>query len=266
MKRHLFHLVDRSPWPFLTAFSLLFMTTGTVMYMHFYLFGGYLAMIGFIMLVITLVAWWRDVIRESTYLGYHSTAVQRGLKIGFILFIASEIMFFAAFFWAFFHSSLVPSIWVGAEWPPVGLSVFSPYGVPLLNTLILLTSGASITWAHRAVLGKLYEYAVGGFVATITLAILFILMQLQEYVSAPFGISDGVYGSAFYMLTGLHGLHVIVGTIFLIVCFIRFMQKHLTPGHHLGFEFAAWYWHFVDVVWLFLYFSVYCWGNWIVIN
>lgn len=234
------------------------------MYMHFYLFGGFLAFGGLIMLVLTLIGWWRDVIRESTDLGYHPRPVQRGLRFGFILFIVSEVMFFIAFFWAFFHSGLSPSVWIGAEWPPVGLAVFSPYGVPLLNTLILLTSGASITWAHKALLGKLYHYAIGGFMVTIYLAIIFILMQLQEYITAPYGISDGVYSSAFYMLTGLHGLHVIIGLIFLIVSFSLLLKKHFSPTHHLAFEFAAWYWHFVDVVWLFLYFSVYCWGNWVV--
>lgn len=172
-------------------------------------------------------------------MGYHADHVQRGLKIGFLLFIVSEIMFFFAFFWAFFHAGLAPSIWVGAEWPPSGLSVFKPYGVPLLNTLILLTSGASVTWAHRAILGKIYDHALGGFVTTIGLAILFILAQLQEYVTAPYGISDGIYGSAFYMLTGLHGVHVIVGMLFLTVCFIRLVQKQFSPEHHLGFEMAA---------------------------
>lgn len=273
--RHLYHLVDNSPWPFFLSIGLFFFATSFGMFLHFYSFSGKLVIICFFFIILVLFFWWRDVIRESTYLGLHTRVVQQGLRVGFLLFIVSEVFFFFAFFWAFFHNSLCPSIWVGGFWPPLGLKVFSVMGVPFLNTMILLTSGVAVTLVHWTLVireedwnEKRYgreDFFIGYFNHTIVLGLLFILMQFREYLHASFSISDGIYGSVFYLLTGLHGFHVIVGLLFLLVCYVRFFFYHFTSSHHLGFEFAIWYWHFVDVVWLFLFLFVYCWGNWSVL-
>lgn len=275
MSRHVhkFHLVDPSPWPLFAAFSSLSVTIGGVLYMHFFKDGFKLLILGLIGLILILSLWWRDVIRESTFQNHHTDKVQNGLRIGFIAFILSEVMFFLAFFWAFFHSSISPAIEIGCVWPPIGLKVFSPFQVPLLNTIILLTSGATITLTHYYLLAGERDLAYRAFGATIGLAILFTFFQGLEYFEAPFSISEGIYGSVFFMATGFHGFHVIIGTIFITVSFIRYALGHYYPHlasilpandrwvTHLGFEFAAWYWHFVDVVWLFLYIFIYFWGN-----
>jgi len=259
--RHGYHLVNASPWPLLTSVALFGLTIGGVLNFHFFSKGSLLLLLSFFFVIFCAVLWWRDVIREGTAEGFHSSYVQKGLRYGMLLFILSEVMFFLGFFWAFFHSSLAPSIEIGSIWPPVGISVFSPWRVPLLNTLVLLLSGASITWAHYALICKKKEEAIHSILVTICLALFFTGLQLAEYYEAPYRISDGVYGSTFYMATGFHGFHVIIGTIFIIVCFYRYIAGHFTPEHHFGFEAAAWYWHFVDVVWLFLYISIYYWGN-----
>jgi cytochrome c oxidase subunit 3 len=260
-QKHPFHLVDPSPWPIFGSLGALASTLGGVMYMHSFVGGGSLLTLGLTMLLYTMFVWWRDVIRESTFEGHHTSMVQLGLRYGMILFIVSEVMFFLAFFWAFFHSSLAPAVEIGAIWPPKGIEVLDPWGVPFLNTLILLSSGAAVTWAHHAILAGLKQQAVYGLVATILLAIVFTLFQGMEYVEAPFTISDGIYGSTFFLATGFHGFHVIIGTIFLTICCIRQYLGHFTQKHHFGFEAAAWYWHFVDVVWLFLFVSIYWWGG-----
>ena len=260
-QKHPFHLVDPSPWPIFGSLGALASTIGGVMYMHSFVGGGLLCSLGLTMLLYTMFVWWRDVIRESTYEGHHTSLVQLGLRYGMILFIVSEIMFFFAFFWAFFHSSLSPTIDIGAVWPPKGIDVLDPWGIPFLNTLILLSSGAAVTWAHHAILAGLKEQAIYGLLATVLLAIVFTGFQGMEYVEAPFTISDGIYGSTFFLATGFHGFHVIIGTIFLAICCIRQYMGHFTQKHHFGFEAAAWYWHFVDVVWLFLFVSIYWWGG-----
>jgi cytochrome c oxidase subunit 3 len=262
MKRHLYHLVDKSPWPLTSSFGTFFLALGLVLYMHRIEYGMLILLIGFFVLISSMYVWWRDVVRESTYQGNHTLIVQKGLKIGFILFIGSEIMFFSGFFWAFFHHSLSTSIFVGAVWPPVNINPLNPWGVPLLNTALLLLSGFSITWVHFALIAGNSKAANYGFLVTLFLAVAFTLLQIMEYLDAPFNITDSGYGSAFYSLTGLHGAHVIIGTIFIFVCYLRFLNAHFTTKHHLGFEFASWYWHFVDVVWLFLYVFVYIWGSW----
>jgi cytochrome c oxidase subunit 3 len=260
--RHLFHLVDRSPWPLFSSIAVLFITMGFALYIHRIENGFLIFFFGLLLLIVVLIVWWRDVIRESTHQGNHTLVVQRGLRIGFMLFIASEIMFFAGFFRAYFHSSLVPSIELGAVWPPVNIVPLSPWSIPMLNTAILLVSGFSITWVHFALIYGHTIQVVYAFIVTLVLAITFTGLQINEYFNAPFNISDSVFGSTFFALTGLHGLHVIIGTIFISVCFGRFLLAHFTRKHHLGFEFASWYWHFVDVVWLFLYVFVYIWGSW----
>ncbi len=261
IQRHPYHLVDPSPWPLVSAVSCLVTAIGAAMFMHSYQYGNYILSLGFFMVISSMVVWWRDVIREATFDGHHTKIVQLGLRMGMILFIVSEIMFFFAFFWAFFHSSLAPAIEIGAIWPPLSIEPFNPWGIPLLNTLILLLSGATVTWAHHEILVGRKEPAKLSLFLTLLLAITFTGFQVYEYLEASFSISDGIYGSTFYMATGFHGFHVIIGTIFLAICFIRLGRNHFTKKHHFGFEAAAWYWHFVDVVWLFLFVSVYWWGN-----
>ena len=258
---HPFHIVDPSPWPYQVAFAAFQMLLGLTLYMHFYQKG--LTIFFFSLLATTLgtCLWWRDVVREGTYEGQHTVSVQSGLRSGMALFIVSEIMLFFAFFWAYFHSSLSPAIQIGAVWPPKGIEVINPWLIPLLNTTLLLTSGASLTWAHSAMIGGYRLETIAGLILTIIFASVFTAFQVYEYTNAPFDLSDGIYGSTFYMLTGLHGFHVIVGTLFLGVSLYRLVQHHFTIGNHIGFECSAWYWHFVDVVWIFLFLVVYIWGE-----
>jgi quinol-cytochrome oxidoreductase complex cytochrome b subunit/heme/copper-type cytochrome/quinol oxidase subunit 3 len=378
--KHPYHLVTSSPWPFLISLSLLAVTVGMVMFFHRFTGSSFVLTTGLVTLGLIMVCWFRDIVREGTFEGHHTLMVQRGLKFGMILFIVSEVCFFFSFFWGFFHSSLSPAIQIGGIWPPKGIEVFNPWEIPLLNTLILLTSGVSVTWAHYAVrseftrflwtndgnkslnqkffgvvvhtlfhtelyfpayfrsiftkgvssLGAYRFFALGvrkplqpivftpfyetlttlnfmlsfseallkapsfkAFLSpsndltfknnlvyrynmffkrsrhalllalgvTIGLGLIFTVIQFFEYKHATFTIADSVYGSTFYLTTGFHGLHVIVGTIFLIVCFFRAYSYHFTVNHHIGLESAIWYWHFVDVVWLGLYISIYHWGG-----
>lgn len=260
-QRHGFHLVDPSPWPLISAFSALMFTFGLVMYMHGYAFGSFLFKFGFLMLLFMMFVWWRDVVREATYEGQHTLAVQSGLKMGMLLFIASEAMFFFGFFWALGHFSFNAALEIGGVWPPFQLEVLPPFQIPFLNTVILLTSGATVTWAHHAIVSGIKYQAILGLSLTIFLAIIFTGLQAYEYISASFTMSDGVYGSIFYLLTGFHGFHVLVGTCFLTVCLYRVYKNHFTREHHFGFEAAAWYWHFVDIVWLLLFVTLYVWGS-----
>lgn len=260
-QRHAFHLVDPSVLPFITAISALSLTLGSVLFFHGYSGGLESTYFGLFGVLTCMFLWWRDVVRESTLEGHHTNIVQLGLRYGMILFIVSEVMFFFAFFWAFFAAALAPVIEIGSIWPPKGINVFDPIEVPLLNTLILLCSGATVTYAHHAITCGNKVEAVFGLVLTVVLAVIFTGFQAFEYVSADFTISDGIYGSTFYMATGFHGFHVAIGTIFLTVCLIRLSLNHFTVQHHFGFEAAAFYWHFVDVVWLFLYVAVYFWGG-----
>jgi len=224
---------------------------------------------GALIVLYTFVGWWRDVIREAEYQGYHTRVVQISHRYGMILFIASEVMFFVAWFWAYFSTALFPADvhqivrgdLFGHVWPPKGIETFDPWHLPLLNTLILLTSGTTVTWAHHALLENDREGLKWGLICTILLGALFTCVQGYEYSHAHFNYSGHIYGATFFMATGFHGAHVLIGTMFLIVCLARALKGHFTPTHHLGFEFAAWYWHFVDVVWLFLFICIYVWGS-----
>nr|UDP55427.1 cytochrome c oxidase subunit 3 [Schizostauron trachyderma] len=258
---HSYHLVDPSPWPLVGAFGGFMLTSGLVLYMHKFNGGWTLLITGFCTIFYVMYTWWRDIIREATFEDQHSVVVQKGLRLGMILFIVSEIMFFFAFFWAFFHSSIAPSYNIGGVWPPKAISTISTYTIPLTNTFILLSSGATVTWSHHALIARAKKHTLVSLFLTIILAALFTCLQGLEYVNAPFNISDGVYGSCFYMATGFHGFHVFVGTIALIVSFVRIVLNHFTNKHHFGFESAIWYWHFVDVVWLFLFINVYWWSS-----
>nr|APX40179.1 cytochrome c oxidase subunit 3 [Cryptocephalus quadripunctatus] len=258
-KNHPFHLVDYSPWPIISAMGTLTMMVGLIQWFH--QFNYNLLLIGLLINILVSIQWWRDITRESTFQGQHTIKVSMGMRWGMILFITSEILFFISFFWSFFHNSLSPSIELGLNWPPKGIQPFNPLEIPLLNTLILLTSGLSVTWAHHSLMENNYNKTIQGLAMTVILGMYFTILQGFEYIEAPFTISDSVYGSSFFMATGFHGLHVIIGTTFLMVCLIRLFLNHFSNIHHFGFEAAAWYWHFVDVVWLFLYISIYWWGS-----
>jgi len=260
-QQHSFHLVDPSPWPLVSSISALMLTFGGVLYMHGYVGGNFLLQFGLYMILCMMFCWWRDIIREGTLEGQHTSTVQIGLRFGMLLFIISEVMFFFAFFWAFFHSSFNPSPAIGGVWPPSFLTILDPWKIPLFNTILLLSSGASVTWAHHSIVWGSKSQACASLIVTILLAIIFTFLQGLEYVTSPFSISDSVYGSTFYMATGFHGFHVFVGTCFLFVCLLRLYINHFTREHHFGFEAAAWYWHFVDVVWLFLFLTIYWWGS-----
>nr|AJW76348.1 cytochrome c oxidase subunit 3 [Cylindraustralia sp. HS-2014] len=256
---HPFHMVDYSPWPLTGAIGALVMVSGLAKWFHS--FSMNLFIIGFIITILTSIQWWRDITREGTFQGLHTSKVTSGLRWGMILFIISEVFFFISFFWAFFNSSLAPNVELGILWPPLGIDPFNPFQIPLLNTAILLSSGVTITWAHHSLMEANHSQCMQSLGLTIILGIYFTILQAYEYIEAPFTIADSVYGSTFFVATGFHGLHVIIGTTFLSVCFIRHTMNHFSQNHHFGFEAAAWYWHFVDVVWLFLFVSIYWWGG-----
>ena len=269
-KHHDYHLVDPSPWPIIGATATFIMAVGAIMWMH----GAqpWIMLLGALGVLYTMFMWWRDVVIEA-HRGDHTRIVQLHLRYGMILFIASEVMFFVAWFWAFFDASLFADEAIqasrvevtGGAWPPKGVEVFDPWHLPLLNTLILLTSGTTVTWAHHALIHNDRKSLIWGLALTILLGLMFTGIQAYEYAHAAFAFSrnngGNIYGSTFFMATGFHGFHVIIGTIFLIVCFFRALAGHFRPDQHFGFEAAAWYWHFVDVIWLFLFACIYVWGS-----
>ena len=260
-KTHPYHLVDPSPWPVYAATNSLVLVVGLVGAIHSFTGGGLVFVYGLVNTLLVSALWWRDVIREGTYGGYHTVEVQRGLSLGFGLFLVSEVMFFFSFFWAFFYLALNPSLEIGGVWPPTGIIPMSATGIPLLNTVLLVWSGFTLTYAHNRLIAQDLSRHLLGMLWTLLLGVIFLGLQAYEYWVAQFDISDGVYGSCFYLLTGFHGLHVILGFVFLLVNTVRASAWHFYAGQHLGVTFGAWYWHFVDVVWLGLYFVVYVWGN-----
>jgi cytochrome c oxidase subunit III len=273
-KTHQYHILPPSIWPLLGAFSALALAIGGVMWMHKSPAGGTVFYVGLAAVIATAYLWWRDVVREANA-GDHTPVVSLHLRYGMILFIASEVMFFVGWFWSWFSFSLFPQVLsvadkvvtvggegVTAQWPPKGLEVIDPFGFPLLNTLILLCSGTTVTYAHHALIHGDRKGLINGLWATVVLGAVFSFIQGFEYAHAPFHFAGLNYGASFFMATGFHGFHVLIGTIFLAVCLIRAYRGDFTPRQHFGFEAAAWYWHFVDVVWLFLFVSVYVWGGW----
>jgi len=271
---HDYHLVDPSPWPLIGSISAFLTAVGAIMWMKgmpvFGLkAGAYVFGAGFMGILYVMAAWWADVIKEAEHGGYHTRVVQISHRYGMILFIASEVMFFVAWFWAYFDASLFANEaqqyarveFTGGHWPPKGTEVFDPWHLPLLNTLILLTSGTTVTWAHHALLHDDRDGVKKGLLLTVLLGALFSFVQVYEYMHAAFGFQGSIYGATFFMATGFHGFHVIIGTIFLTVCLLRAYAGDFTPRKHVGFEAAAWYWHFVDVVWLFLFAAIYVWGQ-----
>jgi len=257
-QNHPFHLVSSRPWPILISFRIFNNLIYIIRWFHnlYHYPPLYLSLPN---TLICIYLWWRDICRESTYQGCHSTYVIKGLKIGIILFIISEVLFFISFFWSYFHSALAPNIEIGQLWPPKGITPFNPLDIPLINTIILISSGLTVTWSHHALIIKNLTERKKSLFLTILLGIYFSLLQLFEYIRSSFRMADSIYGSTFFIATGFHGIHVIIGTLFLLICLIRLYKLHFSPYHHFGLEAAAWYWHFVDVVWLFLFISIYWW-------
>jgi len=266
-KQHDYHLVNPSPWPLVGAMSAFATAIGAIFWMHAAGDAGFpwwrvVFFAGVAGILYTFYEWWSDVVREANG-GDHTPVVQLHLRYGMILFIASEVMFFVAWFWAFFNAALYPESFpeTGGIWPPKGIEVLDPFVFPLMNTLILLLSGTTVTWAHHALLEGDRQGLKQGLWCTVLLGVFFSCVQAYEYHHASFAYAGNIYGATFFMATGFHGFHVLVGTIFLTVCLIRAYAGHFTPRQHFGFEAAAWYWHFVDVVWLFLFLCIYVWGT-----
>jgi cytochrome c oxidase subunit 3 len=265
---HPYHMVEPSPWPIVGSISALILVTGGLMYMHEIKGGPWVMLLAVLGFAYTLVHWWRDVIREARS-GDHTDPVSRGLRIGMALFITSEVLFFYAFFWAYFWGALNHPMTVeGYTWLPAGALPVETWDIPFLNTMILLLSGCTVTWAHHCVREGDNRTAAKALALTVLLGLTFTSFQAYEYLRTIYGpdgfsIHSGIFGSTFYMATGFHGFHVMIGTTFLIVCTIRAWYNHFRPEKHVGLEAAAWYWHFVDVVWLFLFSWVYWWGGYV---
>ncbi len=269
---HPYHMVEPSPWPVMGSIAAGVLAAGFIMFMH-HVTDAVLG-VGLVLVAYTMFIWWRGVVAEAESGKYHNTVVQIGLRYGMALFIASEVMFFFAWFWAFFNASLYPNLShtypFAGHWPPMGelfngeegeLKIFHPFQIPFINTIILLTSGVTVTWAHHGLRAGDRRTLIMGLWLTVLLGAVFTSLQAWEYMHAGFHYSGGIFGTTFFMATGFHGAHVIIGTVFLAVCLIRSYAGHFKPEHHFGFEAAAWYWHFVDVVWLFLFSFIYWWTS-----
>nr|NP_786961.1 cytochrome c oxidase subunit III [Ciona savignyi]BAC57009.1 Cytochrome oxidase subunit III [Ciona savignyi] len=254
-----FHLVDASPWPILSAFGAFTLVGGLVSMLHQDVFIVFFFGTGLVFILAIL--WWRDVDREASLLGFHTKGVQKNLYSGMIWFIMSEIFFFLGFFWTFFHSGLNSVVELGMEWPPMGVLVLNPTGVPLLNTAVLISSGITVTCSHYSLVISNYYSCAIWLLVTIGLGVFFTGLQYMEYLESSFGMNDSVYGSIFFMATGFHGFHVLIGSMFLFVSFLRILGGKVSGNRHVGFECAIWYWHFVDVVWIFLFICLYGWGS-----
>lgn len=255
---HPYHLVEKRPWPLTASLGALTIVRGLVKWFH--INTPTLLFLGLTIILMSRYQWWRDIQREGTHIGQHTLKVINGLRWGIILFITSEVLFFFSFFWRFFHRSLSTVIEIGGSWPPTSIIAFNPFQIPLLNTIILLSSGVTVTWAHHSLIERNHTETLNALIITVSLGLIFTGLQAIEYLEARFTIADSVYGRTFFVATGFHGLHVIIGTIFLLVIILRQKNSNFSNNHHIGIEAAIWYWHFVDVVWLFLYTFIYWWS------
>nr|YP_009935178.1 Cox3 [Metschnikowia caudata]QNS23047.1 Cox3 [Metschnikowia caudata]QNS23056.1 Cox3 [Metschnikowia caudata] len=261
MQLHPFHLVGPSPWPLFTSFALMNLALSMGLTAHTYMNNNYYMIMNMFSVLYVLTLWFKDVVAESTYLGDHTKAVKSGLTQGFYLFVVSEMLIFASLFWAYLHSSLNPTMEIGMAWPPAGIEPISPSELPLLNTIILLASGVTMTMGHHALINGNRKDTLYGFMFTTLLIVLFVILQALEYMFAPFTISDGVYGSTFFSLTGLHGMHMIMLAIMLAVCSWRVYNYDFTNNSHVFGEVTVTYLHVLDILWLFIYIIAYWWGS-----
>nr|UTT72511.1 cytochrome c oxidase subunit 3 [Fulicoffula longipila] len=257
---HPFHIVDSNPWPILGSLAL-YSLMGSVFLLMKGCLEFFYVLTSIMSILLVSFQWWRDVIRESTFQGNHSKSVCWGLYMGIMMFIASEVMFFFSFFFGYFFTALSSDLELGLTWPPVGIEPLSFSQVPLMNTLILLSSGVSITWSHHALINSNLNQSKVGLIFTLILSAVFMYIQFEEYFECSFSMADSVFGSLFFITTGFHGVHVFVGSVFILTSMIRMFKLHFSMKHHIGYEASAWYWHFVDVVWLFLFLSIYWWGS-----
>nr|YP_010582862.1 cytochrome c oxidase subunit III [Dolichovespula kuami]UGB89875.1 cytochrome c oxidase subunit III [Dolichovespula kuami] len=255
---HPYHEVTHSPWPLMLSINSLIFMMSFVKWLHFTNLD--LIILSTLNIFLILMQWWRDIIRESTFQGMHSFSTQKNLKSGMILFIISEIFFFISMFWAYFHVSLSPSIEIGMLWPPKNIIMFDPYNIPLLNSIILISSGMTITLSHHYLMNNKLSLSIQMLYLTLLLSTMFSIIQIYEYNQAPFTIADSIFGSIFFLTTGFHGIHVLIGSLFLMICLIRLIKKHFSMNRHFGYEAAIWYWHFVDIVWLFVFMWLYWWS------
>nr|YP_010585957.1 cytochrome c oxidase subunit III [Plectrocnemia tsukuiensis]UZZ43693.1 cytochrome c oxidase subunit III [Plectrocnemia tsukuiensis] len=256
---HPFHLVNYSPWPIIGSWGTMIFMMGLIK--MFNKMNTNLMNLGLLIIILTMIQWWRDITRESTNQGFHTKKVMMNMKWGMIMFIISEILFFTSFFWAFFHSTLSPIIDLGMLWPPKNIQPFNPFKIPLLNSIILLSSGITVTWTHQMILMNNKKKSMLSLMFTIMLGVYFTMIQIMEYKEAPFSLNDSIYGTTFFVTTGFHGLHVLIGTTMLIISMMRLKMNHFSMNHHIGLEVTIWYWHFVDVVWLFLFIFMYWWSK-----
>nr|YP_010884436.1 cytochrome c oxidase subunit III [Adelges cooleyi]WIW75848.1 cytochrome c oxidase subunit III [Adelges cooleyi] len=254
-----YFILNLSPWPIISSINIFNMMISNLMMMNYKM--NMILILNLMLMILISSLWWRDIIRESTFQGNHNFFIMNLIKFSMIMFIISELFLFISFFWNFLHNSLAPSIELGLNWPPKNIIFFNPMMIPLLNTIILLTSSFTITLTHFYLLNNKFKNSKKYIMLTIILSIYFLLLQMFEYNQAMFTFSDSIFGSSFYIATGFHGLHVIIGTIFLIINLMRMIKMQLSFIHHISFELAAWYWHFVDVIWLFLYITIYWWNN-----
>lgn len=254
-----YHLLSPRPWPITGSLGAFMLAMSLSYWFHINIFISIILSI--LLILFTILYWWRDVLRESTFSGNHTKKVQQGLEWGIILFISSEVIFFRAFFWSFFHRRLSPNIELGCNWPPNGTWPINPLSIPLLNTAILLASGVTVTFSHHRLLTNHKKNITTSIIITIILGFYFTYLQTTEYLEASFNISDRVYGNTFFVATGFHGAHVLIGSTFLFICLIRILKNQFSSKHHFGLEAAAWYWHFVDVVWILLFLCIYWWGR-----
>lgn len=261
LQKHPFHLTEISVWPVVSSFIVFFLTSSTVLYFHHFQGSFYVLITSLVLLSCAIICWTNDVSKEADYVGDHTKLVVKGLSIGFTLFIVTEIWFFIGIFWGYFHSSLNPSVELGAIWPPAFIEPINAYELPLLNTVILLSSGGTLTFAHHKLISGERVGVINGMILTIFLGFIFLICQFIEYKTASFTIVDSVYGNCFYLTTGFHGFHVIIGGLFLVICLFRMYNYKITGTHHVGLNSGILYWHLVDVVWLFVLTFLYFWGS-----
>lgn len=254
-----YFLLTLRPWPILISFNSFNIIISNIIIINFKI--NIFIILNLLTIILTAILWWRDVIRERTFQGNHNFYIINIIKLRIIIFIISEIFLFISFFWNFLHNSLAPSIELGLNWPPKNIQFFNPILIPILNTIILITSSFTITLSHFYLLNNKKNKTIIYLNLTILLSIYFIILQIIEYKEATFTFSDSIFGSSFYIATGFHGIHVIIGIIFLIINLIRIKKLHFSFIHHIRFELAAWYWHFIDIIWLFLYITFYWWNN-----